>query len=233
MPLAAGFDTVGWFTRSIGLYERIAAVLLGEDVAGPRLSRLIRVSDAFALLFGPPEAAALAAGERAAAEALGSAAGITLAPDGLSEWQQLYRILQGYEAWAAHGPWIQSRDAELGAQTATRFEVSRRVTAAEAEAAAKKRVEVSERIRAVVGQDGVLMLPTMPGIALPVDAPEEEFEAFRARAIGMLCIAGLAGLPQVSLPVGTVAGCPLGLSLIGPPGRDRALLALARRVLDE
>jgi amidase len=233
MPLAAGFDTVGWFTRSIGLYERIAAVLLGEDVAGPRLSRLIRVSDAFALLFGPPEAAALAAGERAAAEALGSAAGITLAPDGLSEWQQLYRILQGYEAWAAHGPWIQSRDAELGPQTATRFEVSRRVTAAEAEAAAKKRVEVSERIRAVVGQDGVLMLPTMPGIALPVDAPEEEFEAFRARAIGMLCIAGLAGLPQVSLPVGTVAGCPLGLSLIGPPGRDRALLALARRVLDE
>jgi amidase len=233
MPLAPSFDTVGWFTRSVGLYERIAAVLLGDDAAGPRLSRLIRVSDAFALLFGAAEAAAVAAGESRAAEALGSAAGVTLAPDGLGEWQQLYRILQGYEAWATHGPWIESRDAELGPQTATRFAVSRRVTPAEAEAATKKRSAVSDRVRAIVGQDGVLMLPTMPGVALPVDAPEEEFEAFRARAISMLCIAGLAGLPQVSLPVGSVAGCPLGLSLIGPPGRDRALLALARRVLGE
>ena len=43
-------------------------------------------------------------------------------------------------------------------------------------------------------------------------------------------IAGLSGLPQLSLPVGKVSGCPLGLSLIGPPGRDRALLALARKV---
>jgi Asp-tRNA(Asn)/Glu-tRNA(Gln) amidotransferase A subunit family amidase len=29
----------------------------------------------------------------------------------------------------------------------------------------------------------------------------------------------------------TVDGCPVGVSLIGPPGRDRALLALARRLL--
>ena len=41
------------------------------------------------------------------------------------------------------------------------------------------------------------------------------------------------GLPQLSLPVGKVSGCPLGLSLIGPPGRDRALLALARKVLGD
>jgi amidase len=233
MPLAPSFDTVGWFTRSVGLYERVAAVLLGEDTPGPRLSRLIRINDAFALLFGASEAAALARGEGIAAEALGSAAGTTLAPDGLTEWQQLYRILQGHEAWATHGAWIESRDAELGPQTATRFEVSRRVTAAEFERAARKRAAVSDRVRGIVGQDGVLMLPTMPGIALPVDAPEEDFEAFRARAIAMMCIAGLSGLPQVSLPVATVDGCPLGLSLVGPPGRDRALLALARRMLGE
>ncbi len=47
----------------------------------------------------------------------------------------------------------------------------------------------------------------------------------------MLCIAGLAGLPQISLPLMTVDGCPVGLSLIGPPGRDRALIALAGAIL--
>lgn len=231
MPLAASFDTAGWFSRTMDVYERVAPIVLGEDVAGPALTRLIRVADAFQLVFVEAEAGTLAAGLAAAEKALGPATAITLAPDGLAEWQQLYRILQGYEAWAAHGPWIVSRKAGLGPQTATRFEVSRRVTTEEAGAATRKRAEVRERVRGIVGDDGVLILPTMPGIAPLVDAPEDEFEAFRARAISMLCIAGLSGLPQVSLPVGQVSGCPLGLSLIGPPGRDRALLALARKVL--
>jgi amidase len=43
----------------------------------------------------------------------------------------------------------------------------------------------------------------------------------------LTCIAGLGGLPQVSIPVGTVTGCPVGLSLIGWPGGDEALLDLA------
>jgi amidase len=43
----------------------------------------------------------------------------------------------------------------------------------------------------------------------------------------LTCIAGMAGLPQVTIPVGTVAGCPVGLSFIGWPGADEALLELA------
>jgi len=83
----------------------------------------------------------------------------------------------------------------------------------------------------LVGDEGVLVVPTMPGIAPMVAAPEEEFERFRARAIPIMFIAGIAGLPQVSLPMAKVDGCPLGLSLIGPRGRDRALLSLARSVM--
>jgi amidase len=42
-----------------------------------------------------------------------------------------------------------------------------------------------------------------------------------------LCIAGLAHLPQVSLPLGILDGCPLGLSLVAPRGADTMLLAIA------
>jgi amidase len=70
----------------------------------------------------------------------------------------------------------------------------------------------------------VLCLPTAPGIAPKIATPVAELEVFRARAFGMLCVAGLARLPQMSLPLATMAGCPLGLSLIAQRGCDRGLL---------
>jgi amidase len=41
----------------------------------------------------------------------------------------------------------------------------------------------------------------------------------------------LARLPQVSLPLAELDGCPLGLSLIAARGNDTLLLALARRLM--
>jgi amidase len=46
----------------------------------------------------------------------------------------------------------------------------------------------------------------------------------------MTCIASMARLPQVNIPAGRVNGCPVGLSLIGPQGSDRALLSLAAQL---
>ena len=51
-----------------------------------------------------------------------------------------------------------------------------------------------------------------------------ELEAFRVRSFALLSIAGLARLPQMSLPLATLNNCPLGLSLIAPRGGDLALL---------
>ena len=50
---------------------------------------------------------------------------------------------------------------------------------------------------------------------------------FRTRVMRLTCTAGMAGLPQMSIPVGTLGGCPVGLSFIGWPGGDEALLDLA------
>jgi amidase len=41
------------------------------------------------------------------------------------------------------------------------------------------------------------------------------------------CLAGHAGLPQISIPAGVAARCPVGLSFIGWAGGDEALLDLA------
>lgn len=230
MPLAVSFDTVGWFARDLDTYSRVSAVLLGDDVEGPPLAAAIEVQDAFDRLDGPAEHMALAPAVGRVRARLAAEPAVVIAPEGLDDWQRIYRTIQGYEAWQAHGPWITARKPSLNPAAALRFAVASRVTDAEYREAREQRLAVMQRVHDLVGKDRVLVLPSTSSIAPKVDAPEEEFERVRSRSIGILCIAGLSGLPQISFPAGTVEGGPLGLSLIGPPGRDRALIELAATV---
>ncbi|HVY19075.1 MAG TPA: amidase [Bauldia sp.] len=231
MPLAPSLDTVGWFARTPEMYARVGAVLLGEDVEGPPLMRMAMIDDAFALLDGEKERAALEPALARVRAALTQDTSVIAAPGGLLQWQTLYRTLQGYEAWKAHGPWLTARKPNLNQAIARRFEVASHVTEAAYREGRSSRLEVMRRVLDLVGKDRVLVLPTTPCIAPRLDDSEAEFERVRTSAIAMLCIAGLASLPQISLPLAKVDGCPLGLSLIGPPGRDRALIDLAARVM--
>jgi Asp-tRNA(Asn)/Glu-tRNA(Gln) amidotransferase A subunit family amidase len=90
------------------------------------------------------------------------------------------------------------------------------------------RTFVQRRLSQLVPPGIALCLPTAPSAAPVRHSPSGDIEvALRARAISLLCIAGLGGLPQLTLPLGTLDGCPLGLSMVGARGTDSALLALA------
>ena len=68
----------------------------------------------------------------------------------------------------------------------------------------------------------VLVTPTTPQTAFPLEAslPDNSGD--------FTCIANLAGLPAVTIPMGmTLDGLPAGLQFIGPPGSDLRLLELA------
>ena len=94
----------------------------------------------------------------------------------------------------------------------------------------EKREAIVRRMADLLDTDAVLVLPTVPDIAPLRGADPHATEDFRARALTLLCIAGLAGLPQINLPYGKLNGCPIGLSLIGPRDGDMMLLALAKAV---
>ena len=79
----------------------------------------------------------------------------------------------------------------------------------------------------------VLCLPTSPRVAPRKGEPLDKLEVeYRAQAMCLLCIAGLGGLPQVSLPLAAHEGLPMGLSIVGPPGADMQLLFLAKTLLE-
>ena len=102
------------------------------------------------------------------------------------------------------------------------------VTAAEADAARALRTQIVEQLDALVAPGTLIVLPTTPTLPPERGIPDgDAFADFRARTLGYTCLAGHAGLPQISIPAGEAAGCPIGLSFIGWRGADEALLDLA------
>ena len=225
MPLAPSFDTVGWFARDAQLFATAGRVLLDDAAPGGRPARVLLATDAFARLEPGVEAALRPAVEHVEAS-LGQAEPVIVSADGLDAWYDVFRVLQGAEAWAAHGAWIEQARPRLGPMLEQRLRFIKTITADQVAAAEDARRTIRARLDALLAGDAVLLLPSAAGPAPRIDAPMAEHEAVRARVIGITCIASLGGLPQVSLPLARVAAGPVGLSLIAPRDKDALLLDL-------
>jgi amidase len=222
VDLAASFDTVGWFARDAETMRRVGDIMLPAAPAFvPR--RLLIAQDAFAFAGAEITDALAAAVTRLKAE-LADHHLVDVYSGDPAAWSGIFRVLQGNEIRRKHGAWIDAHNPSFGPGIAERFRWTRTIDPAEVERMRPRREEVARHMDAILGDDGLLCLPTAPGIAPKLATPAAELDVFRARAFALLSIAGLARLPQVSLPLATMAGCPLGISLIAPRGRDRGLL---------
>jgi amidase len=231
MPLAPSFDTVGWFTRDAGVLRRVGEVLLPPERAGIALARFVPVADAFALSDAPVAAKVRAAIARASSVLpLSPEIDLAGALGDLGEWLRRFRRLQMREIWAAQGAWIEANNPRFGPEIADRFAMTKAAAATPPGDDVEFRAKVAAHLDALLGLDGVLLIPTGATIAPPLNMSAEQLAHFRDRTLSLTCIAGLARLPQVQIPAGLVDGAAVGLSLIGPRGSDRALLALAERV---
>ncbi len=230
LDLSPSFDTCGWFTRDVATFARVVDVLLGDDATPlPAQVKLLLPTEVWGLL--APEVVAAHAPARARFEAaFGAAAPVDVVLESFDAMYWHFRHLQGREAWMVDGPLITRHAPPLGPGVAQRFAWASQVTDEQVAAATVFRSRLRQQLAARLGADGVLLMPTMPDVAPLISADEAGLESYRNRAIQMLCIAGLAGFPQLSLPLSTREGAPLGLSLLGPPGSDRSLVALAERL---
>jgi amidase len=233
LDLSPSLDTCGWFTRDVPTFARVAQVLLGEDArALPARVRLLAPEDVWAQV-GPEAQATLAAARARVEGALGAAEPVQAALEGFDAMYWHFRHIQGREAWNTDGGFIRRYAPPLGPGVAERFAWSSQVSDEQASQASAFRARLRAHLGALLGHDGVFVMPTMPDIAPLRSAPESTLEDYRNRAIRMLCIAGLAGLPQLSLPLAGRDGAPLGISLLGPAGSDASLVRLAQRIVGE
>jgi amidase len=232
MPLAPSLDTPGWFAPSADLLARVGDVLLpGEtgSLGGP----LLRVEEAW-VNARPDVAGALSGLLDRLAPRLGPALAVQLLPEGIPTLWRNYRAIQGQEAWASHGAWITATHPKFGPGVGERFEAARQTADAAAEAGRALRRVLQARLRPLLAGGAVLVYPTSPCVAPLLTATPREQEEVREATVGVTAIAGLAGLPEVTLPATSVpvpgGSAPVGLSLVAGFGRDRALLALAREL---
>jgi amidase len=220
VPLAQSYDVPGFMTRDAETLALVAEQF--APAAAPLDGAFLYPEDLWHL--AEPETA----------EALlpqGQNLGPALFSDDLrSLLLPTFRICQGAEVAANFRDWIAETAPAFGPGIQQRFEGALALTDEEIAQARKDRARIEDHLVASLGERNVIVLPTAPGPAPLLSVQGEEMEDYRNRALTLLSLAGHAGLPQVSLPMRTRAGLPVGLSLVGPRGSDRALIALAHQM---
>ncbi|HVC54486.1 MAG TPA: amidase [Stellaceae bacterium] len=231
MAQAPSSDTTGWFARDAAIFARVSAVMLGEAIPSALPSRLVVASDAFALA-DPETAAALAPLVARLGALVGEVREEAMAPPGLAAWARAQRTLQPVEGWQNFREWIDRVNPRLQFSVARNLALAPSIPASECNWAALVRAEARGRMRQLLPAGTVLCLPTTPFPAPLCGQSISFLEPLRDRITALCAHGGLTGVPQVSIPGATVAGLPVGLSIVGGRGTDAALVALARTMAE-
>ncbi len=224
MALAPSFDTAGWFARDARTLGKVGEVY-GIALSG-KPTALHRPTDVWALV--PQSVVDALAPQLARVEAVfGGITDTRLSADPMSDWFEVFRVCQASEIWQVHGSWVSSNEPKFGPGIAERFAMASEIDASVYNAARTSRAEMIKPLVDALGDGVVMVIPTAPGPAPLLSASDADLDSYRKAALSMLCPAGLAGLPQVSIPGAKLDGAPLGLSLLGGHGSDGLLLAMA------
>ncbi len=233
VALAPSFDTVGWLTKDLNTLEKTASVLLKNKPTKEFNNILIAKN----LIDQVEHVKELNIQLQTWREQKRFPKESSIVID-TKAWKtsETFRTLQGAEIWQEHGDWVNEvagldKDrAVFAPDIQLRFDWCKTLSSADVAAAKQQRQRFTDWLENEI-EGSVLIIPTTPGLAPLFDAPDDELAAYRNQLMDITAIAGLAGLPQLHLPVCTLDGAPCGLSLIGSKGSDLTLIRFAKTLL--
>jgi len=227
MQQAPSSDTTGWFARDAATFARVSSVMLGEAIPTALPRRLIIAVDAFA--FADPEvAAALNAMVERVSALIGDRREEVMAPAGITQWARAQRTLQPSEAWLTFRDWIDRDNPRFAFSVARNIILGSMISDSERGWARLVRREARGRMRYLLPEGTILCLPTTPFPAPKRGEPLSVASEQRDLLLCLCCHGGLTGVPQISIPGAAVDWLPIGLSIVGGPGCDATLVAVAR-----
>ena len=230
VPLHTSFDTMNWFAHNADTFLSVAKVLLPSSDFKAR--RVLKPSAVWSLASVDFQAA-LDDVLNKAVELVGAPAeefSFTKTDETLEQWRLAYVAHGAAEAWEQHGDWITSHKPTFSAPITGRFDAAKKLSAEDATIAKRNTARIKQQIRAQIGADAIVVLPSAAGLAPLINATGADVDAMRTRTMHLTCIGGISGVCQVSIPYKNADGLPVGVSLMGPAGSDLALIALAIQI---
>ena len=229
-PLAQSFDTVGFFTREISTMSQISSVFFQESVELPQKFCLIQ--DAFDTVEQPLNEQIIDYFSENFSESFQY---ITLPEQfKIENLLNTYKLIQSIEAYQNYGEWYKKNKekAHLGKDIESRFEWASHLTKDEAyQNSLDLKKNFTIYLETLVNQS-LLILPSATSFAPQKSSSFDTVEAIRSKTMAITSIAGLAGLPQLSIPV-TTTKRPIGLSIIGPKNSEKNLIQFANTLLNQ
>ena len=231
IALAPSFDTVGWLTRDLDTLAKTASVLL-KSKPPKKINNILIAKNLIDQVEHVKELNIQLQTWREQGRFPKESS--VVIDTKVWKTSETFRTLQGAEIWQQHGKWIYSLDSledVFAPDIQSRFEWCQTISEAEVATAKQQRQRFSNWLENEI-EGAVLIIPTTPGLAPQFDAADEELAAYRNQLMDITAIAGLAGLPQLHLPVCTLHGAPCGLSLVSSKGTDLALIEFAKRLME-
>ena len=230
VPLAPRFDTPGWLCRDAATLERVGAQLFGATPIKAELVNLLWATSLFELLPETLRTAVFPLKEQLKTHSC-SIQEWKFDSARLTELNNTFRTLQGREVARTHSAWVEQHPDAFAPDIAARFQWASQLTEVE-EAQAEEMCKAWKAEIIAKLENAYLVIPTTPDLAPLSTTSDADLADFRMKLLGLTALAGLAGLPQVHLPLVKINGVPFGVSVIGKPHSDMQLLALARLFSD-
>jgi len=245
VPLSTSLDSIGPLANSVACCAAVDAIIADADAhveaegdfpaqSTPAL-RGLRAGLVGSYVTDGMDDAVAAAFTRALATL--SAAGVSLCEPSLPELHEIPRInskggLVGAESYAWHRPLVAQHAALYDPWILQRFEAGKSQSAADYIDVldARRRIQgvVHPKMRAL----DVLLAPTVPIVAprlADLERPEDSTRTNLLLLRNPALVNFLDGC-AISIPIHRPGDAPVGLMLIGAPGQDRRLLAIAAQV---
>jgi amidase len=237
--LAPSFDTVGIVARDPEMLAQVDRCLFPLKATVTAINTVFILEEAWAMADAEIQASLPSITQRMKAAGL-DVKTIRLAAlhDGelgadILTWKNAYSAVQWPEIMSIFGGWLDHVKPEIGPKIAENFALAKSYDRSQVSAAVERRENARLQLRSFLQPGTALCLPTTPSPSPLIGKVDYDrvSAGYVVKALALTAFAGIGGLPQVTLPLSTTGGLPIGFSLIGAADADRALISTAGKLV--